>query len=192
VIGLVLVKAFVLGIACASIIIPGLHEFEGEAMTGRIIVYVGATLAVPAIWMIGGRRGPYPLWSDWLLMVPILFDVIGNSFHLYGRVDHYDDVAHLIGLAFAAAFVASLFRSRVGDRLALAGIAVAGGMLIGVGIELVEYALFSHTQATGLSAYTDTIGDLAMDVLGAALAAVLILRLPSRRQSPKGIGSPPV
>jgi uncharacterized membrane protein YjdF len=102
------------------------------------------------------------------------------SLHLYGHVDHYDDGAHLIGLAFSAAFAAALLRGRVSDRLALAGVAVAGGLVIGVGIELVEFALFSHTQATGLSAYDDTVGDLAMDLLGAALAAAIALLFPTR------------
>jgi hypothetical protein len=177
--GLAALKACILAIALTSIAVPELHEFAGEAMIGRLAVYTVAVLLLPAAALAGGRR-PYPLLADWFLMVPVAFDVVGNSLHLYGQLDHYDDAAHLVGLAFSAAFTAALLRSRISDRLALAGVAVAGGLFIGVGIELVEFALFSHTQATGLSAYNDTIGDLAMDMAGAALAAAVILLLPAR------------
>jgi hypothetical protein len=185
--GLAGVKAAILAITVASLAVPSLHEFAGEAMTGRIAVYIAAVLVLPALTLLRGRPG-YPLLADWFLMMPVAFDVVGNSLHLYGHVDHYDDGAHLVGLAFSAAFAAALLpfaaallRGRVSGRLALAGVAVAGGLVIGVGIELVEFVLFSHTQATGLSAYNDTIGDLAMDLLGAALAATLVLVLPARQ-----------
>jgi hypothetical protein len=182
--GLIALKTCILGVALASIAVPSLHEFAGEAMTGRIAVYIAAVLLLPAVALLRGRRQPYPLLADWFLMMPVAFDVVGNSLHLYGNVDHYDDAAHLVGLAFSAAFTAALLRGRVSDRFALAGVAVAGGLVIGVGIELVEFILFSHTQATGLEAYNDTIGDLAMDLLGAALAAGIVLVLPARSRQP--------
>ena len=172
--GLASAKTAILAVALASIAVPSLHQFSGEAMTGRIVVYVAGVLVLPAVWLARGRRS-YPLTADCFLTVPLLFDVVGNSFHLYGHVDHYDDTAHLIGLAFSAAFAAALVRPRVQGRLALAGVAVAGGLAIGILIELVEYMLFSHTQATGLEAYRDTIGDLSMDLLGAAIAGMLIM-----------------
>jgi hypothetical protein len=172
--GLLAAKVAILSVALLSIAVPALHEFSGEAMVGRVAVYSAGVLLLPAIWAARGRRD-YPLAADCFLTVPLLFDLVGNSFHLYGNVDHYDDTAHLIGLAFSAAFVASLLRSQVQGRLGLAGVAVAGGLAIGIAIELVEYVLFSHTAATGLEAYRDTIGDLSMDLLGAVIAGVLIL-----------------
>jgi len=176
-------KAAILAVTLASLVVPSLHQFAGEAMAGRIAVYAAAVLLLPAVAVLRRRPG-YPLLADWCLMMPIAVDVVGNSLHLYGHVDHYDDGAHLVGLAFSAAFAAALLRGRVTDRLALAGLAVAGGLVIGIGIELVEFALFSHTQATGLSAYDDTIGDLAMDLLGAALAAGIMLLAPARFAQP--------
>jgi hypothetical protein len=181
--GLAALKAVILATTVASLAVSSLHEFAGEAMTGRIAVYTAAVLLLPAVTQVRGRPG-YPLLADWFLMVPVAFDVVGNSLHLYGHVDHYDDAAHLVGVAFSAAFAAALLRGRVSGRLALAGVAVAGGLVIGVGIELVEFVLFSHTQTTGLSAYNDTIGDLAMDLLGGALAAVLVLLLPAPSPQP--------
>ena len=171
---LAIAKTAILATALLSLAIPALHEFSGEAMTGRIAVYTAGVLVLPVIWLARGRR-TYPLAADCFLTVPLLFDLVGNSFHLYGHVDHYDDTAHLIGLAFTAAFAASLLRSHVQGRLGLAGVAVAGGLAIGILIEMVEYVLFAHTAATGLDAYRDTVGDLSMDLLGATFAGVLIL-----------------
>jgi hypothetical protein len=172
--GLATAKTAILSIALISIVVPSLHQFSGEAMTGRIVVYTAGALVLPAVWLAHGRRS-YPLAADCFLTVPLLFDLVGNSFHLYGHVDHYDDTAHLIGLAFSAAFAAALLRPWVEGRLAPAGVAVAGGLAIGILIEMVEYVLFSHSQATGLEAYRDTIGDLSMDLLGAAIAGLLIM-----------------
>lgn len=178
-------KAAILSVALISVAVPALHEFSGEAMSGRIAVYTCGVLVLPAVWLVRGRRA-YPLAADWFLTVPLLFDLIGNSFHLYGNIDHYDDTAHLIGLAFTAAFAATSLRSRVQGRLGLAGVAVAGGLAIGILIEMVEYVLFSHPAATGLEAYRDTVGDLSMDLLGAAIAGALILLVGSATGSEAG------
>ena len=133
--------------------------------------------------MIRGRRS-YPLAADSFLMAPLLFDLAGNSLHLYARFDHYDKAAHLVGLAFSAMFAAALLRSYVDGRIALAAVAVAGGLLIGIAIELFEFAVFKHPQATGLGAYRDVIGDLTMDMLGAVIAAGTIL-VGWRRSDPR-------
>lgn len=170
-----------MALSFSALAFPGMVEFQGAAMTGRVAVYTAAALMIPIGWLVSGRRS-YPLAAECFLLVPILFDLAGNSFHLYGGIDHYDDSAHLIGLAFSAAFAAQLLRPLVSGRVALAGVGVAGGLLIGIAIELVEYELFSHTQATGLSAYRDTVGDLSMDMLGALLSAAILIALPQHHE----------
>jgi hypothetical protein len=47
--------------------------------------------------------------ADSFLMVPLVFDVVGNSLHLYARFDHYDKVAPLVGVAAAAMFAAASY-----------------------------------------------------------------------------------
>jgi hypothetical protein len=54
--------------------------------------------------------------------------------------------------------------------LAAAGVVA----MLGIGIELTEWTAFTHSVATGYGAYRDTVGDLAMDVAGAALGAVAL------------------
>jgi hypothetical protein len=46
--------------------------------------------------------------------------------------------------------------------------------ILGIGIELTEWTAFTHPVATGYGAYRDTIGDLGMDVAGAALGAITL------------------
>jgi len=56
---------------------------------------------------------------------------------------------------------------------------------------LFEFAVFKHPSATGLGAYQDTVGDLAMDMLGVAITAAAILALRSLRQGrASGRGGP--
>ena len=179
--GLIAVKAGIMCTTFAALAVPAMHEFSGQAMTGRVLVYAVVVLLVPAGWLVCGRRS-YPVAADSLLMVPLVFDLAGNSMHLYARFDHFDKFAHLIGLAACAMFAAALLRPYVSGRVGLAAVAVAGGLLIGIAIELFEFAVFKHPAATGIGAYQDTVGDLAMDMLGAVLAAVAILLIPLGRR----------
>ncbi len=162
-------------------------------MTGRVLVYAVAVLLIPVGWALSGRRS-YPLAADSFLMAPLLFDLAGNSLHLYARFDHYDKAAHLVGLAFSAMFAAALLRSYVDGRIALAAVAVAGGLFIGIAIELFEFVVFKHPQATGLGAYQRCRRRSGMDMLGAVIAAGIILAMPLRspglpyRGEPSSIG----
>ena len=176
---LIAVKALIMLTTLTALAVPAMHEFRGEAMAGRVLVYAVAVLLIPAGWLVCGRRS-YPVAADSFLMMPLVFDLVGNSLHLYARFDHYDKVAHLVGVAAAAMFAAALLRRYVSGPVALAAVAVAGGLCIGIAIELFEFAVFTHPSATGLGAYQDTVGDLAMDMLGAVIAAAAILVLPMR------------
>ena len=175
---LIAVKALIMVATLTALVVPAMGEFRGEAMSGRVLVYAMAVLVIPAAWLVCGRRS-YPVAADSFLMVPLVFDLVGNSLHLYARFAHYDKIAHLVGVAAAAMSVAALLRRSVGGRVALAAVAVSGGLSIGIAIELFEFAVFNHPSATGLGAYQDTIGDLAMDMLG-AVAAAAILACPIR------------
>jgi len=174
---LIAAKALIMLTTMAALAVPAMHEFGGEAMTGRVLVYAVAVLLIPAGWLACGRP-VYPVAADSFLTVPLLLDLAGNSLHLYARFDHYDKLAHMVGVAAAAMFAAALLRRHVSGRIALAAVAVAGGLWIGIAIELFEFAVFTHPSASGLGAYQDTVGDLAMDMLGAAIAAVAILAPP--------------
>jgi len=186
---LIAVKALIVLTTLTALAVPAMREFQGEAMSGRVLVYAVAVLVVPAGWLASGRRA-YPVAADSFLMVPLLFDLAGNSFHLYARFDHYDKLAHLVGVAATAAFAAVLLRGYVNGRVALAAVAVAGGLVIGIAIELFEFAVFTHPAATGIGAYQDTVGDLAMDLLGAIAAGAILACMNDRGAEPSAWAPP--
>jgi hypothetical protein len=167
---------------------PDLPQFEGKAMAGRAIVYPLAVLVVPAVWWILNRRRrvEYPYALDILWTLPFLIDVSGNTANLYDTLDWWDDVNHFVNWAIlVAAFGQLLVRLPV-SRLAVAGLAVGFGALTAVLWEFTEYITFIRTNEEELrTAYTDTLGDLALGVSGSVVAAVLtvILLWPVRRRA---------
>ena len=176
---LIVPRAILLAGLLAADAMPAMHEFTGQAMHMRIVVYVVGVGVIPAWWLatrertVGVTPVPYPLAADLFLLVPFFFDLTGNSFHLYARVDNYDDAAHLVGVASLTLCGAALL-PRTLDPAVRATMAAGGGVFLGVMIELVEWVAFSHPVATGYVAYRDTVGDLAMDALGCVAAGVVV------------------
>jgi hypothetical protein len=164
-------KSAVLTLFAATLVVPQAGGFHGEALWLRAAVYAVGICAIPVVWHLAGRRS-YPIAADAYLLVPFAFDAAGNTLGLYGRVDNFDNLAHLVGTFALAGFAGSLLAGRSIDRL-LVGIAAAGAAsMLAIGIELCEWTAFAHPAATGYGAYRDTVGDLAMDVAGAAIGAL--------------------
>jgi hypothetical protein len=184
---LLVLKALLLAGLLAALVVPGMHQFTGQALRLRVIVYLAGLVAMPAGWAIATRlRGaerpplPYPVAADVFLLVPFFFDLTGNSFQLYARVDNYDDAAHLLGVACLTLCGAALM-PRTLPPAVRATMAAGIGVFLGVLIELVEWVTFSHPVATGFVAYRDTVGDLAMDALGCVLGAAIVLAPAAQR-----------
>ena len=168
---------------------PDLPQFAGKAMAGRAIVYPLAVLVVPIVWWLVRRRRravSYPFALDILWTLPFLIDVSGNTANLYDSVSWWDDVNHFFNWAIlVAAFGQLLVRLPVG-RLAAAGLAVGFGALTAVLWEFAEYITFIRTNEHELrTAYTDTLGDLALGLGGSLVAAALTVTLlwPARRSA---------
>jgi hypothetical protein len=60
---LIAVKALIMLTTLTALAVPAMHEFRGEAMTGRVLVYAVAVLLIPAGWLVCGRRS-YPVAAD--------------------------------------------------------------------------------------------------------------------------------
>jgi hypothetical protein len=165
---------------------PDLPQFEGKAMAGRAIAYPLAVLLVPALWWFlrRGRRTDYPYALDILWTLPFLIDVSGNSADLYDTVSWWDDANHFVNWAIlVGAFGQLLVRLPVG-RLAAAGLAVGFGALTAVLWEFAEYITFIRTNEEEFAtAYTDTLGDLALGLAGSLVAAALTVSVAWRRRS---------
>jgi len=173
-----------LSVACllaATLVVPAAGGFHGQALWLRCAVYPIGLMLLPAIWAARGRRGIYPLTGDAYLLVPFAFDACGNTLGLYGRVDNFDNFAHLVGTFALTGVAGCLLAGRSTDRLTSVIAAAGAATLLGIGIELAEWTAFTHPVATGYGAYRDTIGDLAMDVAGVAVGALtLALRRSAR------------
>ena len=164
-----------MGLLVFAVARPDLPQFAGKAMTGRAIGYPLAALVVPvAWWLLGRRRGsPYPYAVDVLVVLPFLIDMAGNAANLYDTVSWWDDVNHLVNWAILVCAFGLLLRGRL-SRIVVAGLAVGFGAVTAVLWEFSEYFTFIRNNESELrTAYTDTLGDLALGLSGSVVAALL-------------------
>ncbi|MEA2530056.1 MAG: hypothetical protein QOG89_1700 [Thermomicrobiales bacterium] len=171
------VKAALVGLLLFAVIRSDLPQFQGKAMAGRALTYPISTLLVPVIWWIvsrrRGRTPAYPYALDILLVLPFLIDTSGNALDLYDTIDWWDDFNHFLNWAIlVAGFGQLLLRLPVG-KLSTAGLAVGFGCVTAVIWEFAEYYTFVRNSPELATAYTDTLGDLALGLTGSVLAAVV-------------------
>jgi hypothetical protein len=158
-------------------VFSGLERFEGKAFTGRALAYPLSAIVVPIGWWVVARRRPepppYPYALDILLVLPFLIDTAGNALDLYDTIDWWDDLNHFVNWGIlTSAFAQLLLRLPLG-RLNTAALALGFGALTAVLWEFAEYFTFIRGSAEEETAYTDTLGDLALGCTGALVAAVL-------------------
>ena len=178
------VKAALVALLLFSVF-SGLERFEGKAMTGRALTYPLSAVVVPvAWWIVRRRRGrpvEYAYALDILLVLPFLIDVAGNALDLYDTVEWWDDANHFVNWGLlTAAFGQLLVRLPVG-ALTAAGLALGFGAVTAVLWEFAEYWTFIRDSPELDTAYTDTLGDLALGLTGSAIAAVVTGLLIKRR-----------
>ena len=183
------VKAALIGLLLFSVF-SGLERFEGKAMAGRALTYPLAALIVPAAWwLLRRRRGrlDYPYALDALLVLPFLIDVAGNALNLYDTIEWWDDANHFVNWGIlTAAFGQLLLRLPVG-WVAAAGLAVGFGAVTAVLWEFAEYWTFIRNSTELDTAYTDTLGDLALGLSGSTIAALVTAWLITRRDRATGL-----
>src|SRR5712691_6595024 len=173
----VAVKAALVGLLLFAVVRRDLPQFQGKAVVGRALAYPLAALIVPAVWWIRGRRGSYPYALDILLVLPFLIDTAGNAANLYDTIDWWDDLNHFVNWAIlTSAFGQLLVRLPVG-RLAAWGLAVGFGAVTAILWEFAEYYTFIRNSPELRTAYTDTLGDLALGLTGSVVAALVTVTL---------------
>ena len=161
----------------------GLERFAGKAFGWRLVGYSIAALIVPALWAARGRRLPYPVVADTLFVLPFLIDTTGNALDLYDTIDWWDDANHFVNWALLSGAVASaLLRTHV-KRAELFSLVVGFGGVTAILWELGEYFAFIRNSPEIATAYTDTLGDMALGLSGATLAAAIAAIALGRRRS---------
>lgn len=180
----VAVKAALIGLLLIAVLWPDLPQFEGKAMTGRALTYPLAAIIVPLVWWIWGRsRGwSYPYGVDICLVLPFLIDVVGNALDLYDSIDWWDDLNHFLNWGLlVAAFGQFLLRLPLGP-LNVFALAVGFGAVTAVLWEFGEYFAFIRHSEELDTAYTDTLGDLALGLTGSVVAALVTSTILYRRR----------
>ena len=164
----------------------GLQQFEGKAFGGRLLAYPIATVIVPIAWWLVSRRREtrpaYPYAADILLTLPFLIDTAGNALDLYDTIDWWDDFNHFLNWGLlVAAFGQFLLRLPLGP-LNVFGLAVGFGAVTAVLWEFGEYFAFIRHSEELDTAYTDTLGDLALGLTGSVVAALVTSTILYRRR----------
>ena len=168
-----------------AVLNPDLPQFTSKAFTGRAIAYPIALLVLPVAWWLLGRpRGmAFPIGADILLGLPFLIDVVGNALNFYDAIEWWDDANHLVNWFLHTAAIGLLLRlgsCGQGTRVALGiGWAATTAILW----ELAEYVAFVPNSPEAATAYADTLGDLALGLVGGTVAAILVSRLPATPRS---------
>lgn len=171
----VLVKLGTIALLALALAAPELPQFQGKAFEGRALVYPFALAVLPAIWLIFWRRRyPFPVVSDILLGLPFLIDMAGNALNLYDAVEWWDDANHLVNWALHTAAIAFLLRVSSLKPWARAAVAIGWAATTAILWELGEYVAFVPNSPEAATAYVDTLGDLALGLLGGTVAAVAI------------------
>jgi hypothetical protein len=164
------VKASLFALLLFAVARPDLPRFHGKAITGRAIGYPIAALIVPAVWwyLSRRRRVDYPYALDVLIVLPFLIDTAGNATNLYDTIGWWDDLNHFVNWAIlVAGFGQLLVRLPLG-RLAFASHAIGFGAVTAMLWEFLEYETFIKHSTELKTAYTDTLGDLALGLSGSS------------------------
>ena len=181
------VKAATIGLLAWAIANPDLPQFQGKAFTGRAVAYPIALLVVPVGWFLFARRRlTYPLLADILIGLPFLLDVTGNALNLYDTVDSWDDLNHLVNWGLHTSGVGLLLRYAGAGPGIGAALAFEWAVTSAVLWEFAEFVTFVPGSPEAVTAYADTLGDIALGIIGGLVAAILTARLPALRLGPSG------
>lgn len=168
-----------------------LVAFALNAYTGNRLWFwytsVGAMLFLVVAGLVRHRRPEIPSLAAWLVGISGAMHYIGGSLSglhsvgglngLYFVFPWWDNVVHFLGsFALGVAAVAYLER-RVPEGSLVIVLGVALASLVGVLVELYEFAQFAWLGTIDQGFYTNTLLDLYYNLLGAAAGAYSYGRL---------------
>lgn len=159
------------------------QQYDDKGMLWRIVAFPLVGLVIPVAWLLTGSRSPYPYFADGLLVMVPLTDVLWNTLDAYDRVWWWDDLTHLFNSVVIGSVVGLWLRRYALGSIVRFFLVLGVGMTLAVGWELAEYPTFLKGSDELVTAYRDTLGDLALALIGSTFAAVLAARLPSAERS---------
>jgi hypothetical protein len=151
-------------------------RFSDKAMTARAVAYPVLIGSVAAVWAWRRRRRPvrYPAAVAVLVTMPFLVDLAGNALDLYDRIDWFDDACHFTNWAtLTAAVGVAVVSNRTLSPIVVAALCIGFGATTAILWEIAEFGAFVTKTPERYGLYHDTIGDLALGLLGATVAGTV-------------------
>ncbi len=156
---------------------PEQGNLRDKAAGMRAVGYPLISFTLPLLWWTLWRdRMSFPWISDLLVTITCFTDILGNRMDLYDTVVWFDDLMHFMNTGLlAAAFILLTLPRDIGFGRVLER-ALAFGATAAIAWEVAEFFAFISKSSEREFAYADTLGDLALGVAGAVVAAVVIHR----------------
>lgn len=172
------VKAALVALLLFAVARPDLEQFQGKAMNARAVFYPISIVVVPIGWWLARRRGvelPYPYLLDILVVLPLLIDTGGNALNLYDTIDWWDDFNHFLNWGILTLACGQVLLLLPVGRKAAAGLMIGFAALTAYLWEVLEYITFVRNSPELATAYTDTLGDTSLALVGATLATAFVI-----------------
>ena len=142
---------------------PDDPRFAGKAIPVRnLIIVLTFSLLFPFFYFIKKSWKKYPFWFDNLYLSLFWLDMAGNSFNLYDTYYYFDLLPHFHGTGAVAVVLYGAFRFQALSALGMATI-------IHVLLEAQEHYTDVFLKTHNVRGVSDTINDLTVGILGAAL-----------------------
>lgn len=177
VVAAVATKLLLFALLLSALVWPDLSGIKGKASSARLVVYPVGAMFLPLFWYAVRRGRSFPWAADLLITMPWLVDLAGNRLNLFDTVSWWDDLMHFLLWGLLTAGVLIAFAAGTPSRGLTVMLALGFGATAAVVWELGEYWAFIRHSAELQSAYTDTLGDLALGTLGALLAGLIVHQL---------------
>lgn len=174
------------GLLVHAVYFSDLPQYKNKAIALRVVFYPLTALATYIIWRIANRnnvqKSEYPHIVDVCLTFVVAFDLLGNTLALYDKITWWDDIMHLL-LSIPWVLVAGfMLRGQKVAPWVLFGLVVAYGSTSHIIWELLEYLSFVRSNPTeSLTAYRDTMGDLALSTIGTFTGAYITVKYLRKR-----------
>jgi glycopeptide antibiotics resistance protein len=187
----IIIKILLVCLVLHAALFPDLPQYANKGMSFRLVLYPLVASIGLIIYCAQRLRGKhivnYAHASDALLTLSITSDMIGNTLNLFDTIVWWDDFMHVaasIPLVLAVGLL--LRRNKMLSRPTIAGLALGFGAVFYILWEIAEYLAFvPNNPLEAPSAYRDTIGDLALSLLGSAIGALVVASLPRLRLKSK-------
>jgi hypothetical protein len=186
----IMAKVVLLLLLGLALIYPDMGHMEDKASGLRAVTYPMLAFTLPAIWLLCRRdREAFPWGADLMVTMTLFTDIVGNRMNLFDTVGWFDDWVHVMNPGLLTAAVILVTMPHTATLGATVERALAFGMTAAVAWEVAEYLAFISRSTEKQSAYSDTLGDLALGAVGALVAALIIHRWRARSWVPAtGLG----